>query len=688
MKINNKGYLLVEIVIAAVIAFAIAYFLFDLTVNLGNKEEDYYVNTLLETDKLIMTKDIMNDISSYNLVSVTTGNIDEGKKYYVDFELEDTSTNNKVNKRLSVDTVEYIYEYGKYNSDTNKFDDDDIDYIKKEFSDELNVSGIEVINYCLLNNEYKKCSEVIEEGKEKEITDGLVNIKVTAKTLYSDYNYGVELNIQYKYKEVKIILGDLIVNTNDINAYNNSASFTNNISCTNSSTSRWDYANNKLIISSLNASETCDVNFSNNKVKLTDFIINNVGSTQGDGKIVKETVATFSGGSPISKSSYKNLVNDATYPFSWDSGRSLWKSTNFDMNSVSNLSFNVSSSGNYQICYKITSGSLFSNSNYATFYKNDKELFNLREVPEGTLQCLYVGNINSSDKIKVKYDVGVFPTDNDELVEFYFQKANANFSYAGTRYEGVNPNNYVLFNNELWRVIGVFDSSTHGKSGNLTKIIRNDGIGSYLWSTSNSNNWNSSVMKNILNNYYYNASNGNSSGNCYLYKGSDATVSANCDFGNIGLNSKSRSMIESVTWKLGGHNSNNVSVYEYYNLERSNNVYSGNPTSTTGYVGLMYPSDYGYSVLESDCVRGISMELYSTYNFCSGSSWLLKYENEWTMTHYASNYTGVYYIYGFNNSGCGGMACGYQTRPVVYLKDSVYIVSGKGTQTDPYILNI
>ena len=47
-----------------------------------------------------------------------------------------------------------------------------------------------------------------------------------------------------------------------------------------------------------------------------------------------------------------------------------------------------------------------------------------------------------------------------------------------------------------------------------------------------------------------------------------------------------------------------------------------------------------------------------------------------------------YYIYGFNNSGGFGMSVGYQTRPVVYLKDSVYIVSGKGTQTDPYILNI
>ena len=686
MKLNNKGYLLVEIVIAAVIAFAIAYFLFDLTVNLGNKEEDYYINTLLETDKLIMTKDVMNDISSYNLVSVTTGNSDEGKKYYVDFELEDVATNNTENKRLSVDTEKNIYEYGKYNSDTNKFDD--IDYIKKEFSKELKVSGIYISNYCLLNNEYKSCSEVIEEGKEKEITDGLVNVSVDAKTLYSDYNYGVELNIQYKYKEVEIILGDLIVNTNDVNAYNNSASFTNNINCLNSSTSRWDYANNKLIVSSLNASETCKVNFGNNKVKLTDFIINNAGSTQGDGKIVKETVATFSGGSPISKSSYKNLVNDTTYPFSWDSSRNLWKSTSFDRYSTSNMTFNVSSSGNYQICYTIYSDTIGGNDNYATFYKNDKELFNLSEVKSGTLNCVYVGNINTSDKIKVKYDVGFFIPDENEYLEFYFQKANLSSSYAGTRYEGVNPNNYVLFNNELWRVIGVFDSNTHGKSGNLTKIIRNDGIGSYLWSTSNSNNWNSSAIKNILNNYYYNASNGNSSGNCYLYKNSDATVSTNCDFRSIGLNSKARNMIENVTWKLGGYVNDNISVYEFYNTERSSNVATGNPTSSTGYVGLMYPSDYGYSVLESDCVRGMDMELYSTYNFCSGSSWLLKYENEWTITHYASRNSSVYYIYGFNYSVCDGMICGYQTRPVVYLKDSVYIVSGKGTQTDPYVLNI
>ena len=31
----------------------------------------------------------------------------------------------------------------------------------------------------------------------------------------------------------------------------------------------------------------------------------------------------------------------------------------------------------------------------------------------------------------------------------------------GYRYEGKNQNNYIWFNNELWRIIGVFDEASH-----------------------------------------------------------------------------------------------------------------------------------------------------------------------------------------------------------------------------------
>ena len=51
----------------------------------------------------------------------------------------------------------------------------------------------------------------------------------------------------------------------------------------------------------------------------------------------------------------------------------------------------------------------------------------------------------------------------------------------GYRYEGKDPNNYIWFNNELWRIIGVFDSASHGQSGNLVKIIREESIGGLAW---------------------------------------------------------------------------------------------------------------------------------------------------------------------------------------------------------------
>ena len=74
----------------------------------------------------------------------------------------------------------------------------------------------------------------------------------------------------------------------------------------------------------------------------------------------------------------------------------------------------------------------------------------------------------------------------------------------GYRYEGKNPNNYIWFNNELWRIIGVFDENSHGQaSQNLVKIIRNDSIGALAWSVYNSNKY--PTLMHLLGEKYYNA---------------------------------------------------------------------------------------------------------------------------------------------------------------------------------------
>ena len=69
--------------------------------------------------------------------------------------------------------------------------------------------------------------------------------------------------------------------------------------------------------------------------------------------------------------------------------------------------------------------------------------------------------------------------------------------HGDIRYYGANPNNYVSFNNELWRILGVIDGKI--------KIIRNGSIGNMVWASNNSNNWDNSSLKSYLNGDYYNS---------------------------------------------------------------------------------------------------------------------------------------------------------------------------------------
>ena len=61
------------------------------------------------------------------------------------------------------------------------------------------------------------------------------------------------------------------------------------------------------------------------------------------------------------------------------------------------------------------------------------------------------------------------------------------------RYYGSDPNNYVRFNNELWRIIGVF--------GNNVKLIRSEKLGNLSWDRQCNNIivvWNKSVGREYI----------------------------------------------------------------------------------------------------------------------------------------------------------------------------------------------
>ena len=243
----------------------------------------------------------------------------------------------------------------------------------------------------------------------------------------------------------------------------------------------------------------------------------------------------------------------------------------------------------------------------------------------------------------------------------------------GYRYEGSNPNNYVLFNDELWRVIGVFSVRTQSSgTQNLVKLIRNETLDGLAWYGLNTNDWSASTLQQQLNNGYYNAT--------------DSTCNfKTCYFSQTGLNSTARNMIESVVWNLGGRSSTSATAEAFYTAERGTTVYSGRPTTWTGKVGLMYPSDYGYAVLASSCARTTNLRDYDS-TACAGNNWLKTGSYEWTMTHSSSNSSYVIFVYNNGSLRNSYAALGYGARPSIYLKSNISVLGGDGSRDFPYII--
>ena len=65
MKLNRKGYLTVEIILASTIAFAIAFFLIEITVKLVSKTDNVYHETVIAYDDAIIINNIKEKIKDY-----------------------------------------------------------------------------------------------------------------------------------------------------------------------------------------------------------------------------------------------------------------------------------------------------------------------------------------------------------------------------------------------------------------------------------------------------------------------------------------------------------------------------------------------------------------------------------------------------------------------------------------------
>ena len=256
---------------------------------------------------------------------------------------------------------------------------------------------------------------------------------------------------------------------------------------------------------------------------------------------------------------------------------------------------------------------------------------------------------------------------------------------ANIRYYGSDPNNYVRFNNELWRIIGVF--------GNNVKLVRSESLGSLSWDSSESsvnegwgvNEWSQADLKNYLNTMYYG---GDTTVTCY-----DGQNKKEVTCPTNKLDETSKSLIDKHTWNTGAIEWGKASdTLAFYKDERGNltglinNDTVERTTTWPGYIGLPYATDWAYASGNDICEVNMHSKDSSNKYICLNDNWMSKGEEYWTLSPRASNVNGIWMVSNFVSVWANSASSPYALHPSIYLKNNVQIISGTGTSSDPYIL--
>ena len=315
---------------------------------------------------------------------------------------------------------------------------------------------------------------------------------------------------------------------------------------------------------------------------------------------------------------------------------------------------------------------------------------------------LYV-NGDTTKPIEYKYALNIEATDKKPKEDYALDFALANVGQNGLeeitheiddtlqvdskftteyRYRGGDVNNYVTFNNETWRIIGVIPTEdTDGNVENRFKIIRNEYIKKAAWNSSQDantnsyNNWVTADLNTYLNNDYYNT-----------------------------LNDEAKIMIGTTKYYLGGYNTSQITTNVMWQYERKNDVnrtdyYYGTNSimqnDASKKIAIMYASDYGYAA-SKECTQ----TLYD-YGATGDEAVKCRMDNNWLNSNYytyetwlltqnCSNYSYVFYEsnYGKVEYIAGAHLNSKVVIPVLTLSSNVKISSGSGTSSDPYQLSI
>ena len=206
-------------------------------------------------------------------------------------------------------------------------------------------------------------------------------------------------------------------------------------------------------------------------------------------------------------------------------------------------------------------------------------------------------------------------------------------------YKGTDPNNYIEFNDELWRIVAKEANGTY-------KIVRNEVLSAQAWSTNSSNNWANASLNTYLKGEYYDE-----------------------------LTSEAKGYIQTTKWPVGPVTMNNDDMAAQIESEKGSTV--------EGDIGLLTHSDYlRANTNKSQC--GTDKLNFSNYRTCRETDWLYTSSSTWwTISPNAALSNSVWQVTTSGDINVYTVTNTRGVRPSVYLKSSITL-SGEGTKSNPY----
>ena len=209
-------------------------------------------------------------------------------------------------------------------------------------------------------------------------------------------------------------------------------------------------------------------------------------------------------------------------------------------------------------------------------------------------------------------------------------------------YKGANPNNYITFNNETWRILSI-DSS-----GRI-KIVRDELLPSRKWDSTMSNQWDRpSEIKTYLNGEYLES----------ITVNKEKIVPSTLSIG-------------AVTWD---------------NNDLAGQIANENGTqSQSANVGLITVSEYLRANTNKEECGNFSLN-NDNYSTCKTTNWLFKGTGYLTISPFADYSFSVFCVSSGGNLGMSTADDTVAVLPALYLSSDINL-SGSGTVGDPYRIN-